>query len=263
MTDLAARVRAGDRDRWVTAMMAGPLAPRLMALYAFDLEVARIPAVVSEPLLGEMRLQFWRDVVEAIHAGRPVPGHEVAGPLAEAVADLPRAPLDALLDARRFDLAGEPHPDRASFDRYIAGAHAGLMALAARALGGGEGTDALAADVGHAAGVARTLRAAPALVARGINPLPVSLGPEGLADPGVRAEVNAIAEDALARLARARSRRRDAPAATAPAFFAAWRAEDVLRRAAQPGFDPAADLAGPSEFRARAALALRAMLGRW
>ena len=41
MTDLAAKVRTGDRDRWVTAMMAGPLAPRLMVIYAFDLELDR------------------------------------------------------------------------------------------------------------------------------------------------------------------------------------------------------------------------------
>jgi phytoene synthase len=253
MTGLAAKVRAGDRDRWVTAMMAGPLAPRLMAIYAFDLELARIPVLVSEPLIGEMRLQFWRDAIAAIYEGGAVPGHEVAAPLAEAIAaaSLPRGPFEALLDARRMDLSGEPHADRAAFDRYIAGAHSGVMALAARAIGGGDATDAIAADLGHASGVAKLLSAAPARIAEGRSPLPLAEG-----------ETHEVAADALLRLDRARARRREAPQSAAPAFFAAWRAGGVLRRAARPAADPAAGFAS-SEFAARAALAFRAVLGRW
>ncbi len=259
MTDLAAKVEAGDRDRWVTARLAGPLAPRLMAIYAFDLEIARIPLVVSEPLLGEMRLQFWRDAIAAIYEGGMVPGHEIAPPLAEviAAADLPRAPFDALIEARRSDLTAEPHADRAAFDRYVAATHAGPMALAARALGGGAATDGIAADLGHAAGVARSLaHAAPDL---GASRLPLG----GARDAGGRrAEAAEIAADALTRLRRARGRRGDAPPATAPAFFAAWRAGPVLRRAADPDYDLGRGLAS-SDFAARAALMVRVTLGRW
>ncbi|MEM6441708.1 MAG: squalene/phytoene synthase family protein, partial [Pseudomonadota bacterium] len=101
-------IREADPDRWSTARLAGPLAPRLTAIYAFNLEVARIPSVVSEPTLGEIRLQWWRDAIQENFDGKPPRRHEIVEPLAAAIRDaaLPQDHFEALLDARSYDLAG-------------------------------------------------------------------------------------------------------------------------------------------------------------
>ncbi|MGR3618044.1 MAG: squalene/phytoene synthase family protein, partial [Roseovarius sp.] len=63
-------VRRGDPDRFLATMAAPPPARRILfPLYAFNLEVARAPWMVSEPMIAEMRLQFWRDVVEEMGQG--------------------------------------------------------------------------------------------------------------------------------------------------------------------------------------------------
>ncbi|WP_284266838.1 squalene/phytoene synthase family protein, partial [Roseicyclus amphidinii] len=116
--DLVAR---GDPDRF-RATMAAPVAARrvLFPLYAFNIEVSRAPWVTDEPLIAEMRLQFWRDVVEELAAGKPPRAHEVALPLADAIpADVAGA-LDPLVTARQWDIYREPFEDRAAFDAYIA-----------------------------------------------------------------------------------------------------------------------------------------------
>jgi phytoene/squalene synthetase len=85
LTACAALVERGDPDRFRAAMAAPPPARNvLFPLYAFNLEVARAPQVASEPLIGEMRLQWWRDALAEIAAGGPVRRHEVTTPLALA-----------------------------------------------------------------------------------------------------------------------------------------------------------------------------------
>ena len=94
---LGALARAADYDRYLSALFA-PVGSReaLFALIAFNHEVARIPEAVSEPMLGRIRLQWWREVVEAVYAGAPARRHEVAVPLADAIraCSLDRAPFD-------------------------------------------------------------------------------------------------------------------------------------------------------------------------
>ena len=52
------QVRQHDRDRYLTALFAPPARrPGLFALYAFNLEVAKVREAVSEPMLGHIRLQ--------------------------------------------------------------------------------------------------------------------------------------------------------------------------------------------------------------
>ena len=95
-------VRRGDPDRFLAAMAAPPAARNvLFPLYAFNVEVSRAPWVTPEPLIAEMRLQWWRDALAEIAAGAPVRRHEVTTPLA-AVLDAEGARLlDALVEARR------------------------------------------------------------------------------------------------------------------------------------------------------------------
>ena len=79
MTACAALVEKADPDRFA-AVMAGPLAARLVLfpIYAFNVEVARAPWVTQEPMIAEMRLQWWRDALEEIAEGRAVRRHRVA-----------------------------------------------------------------------------------------------------------------------------------------------------------------------------------------
>src|SRR5215475_3905886 len=124
---LVALVQRYDPDRYLTVPFAAPdKRDALLALYAFNHELARAREMVSEPPLALIRLQWWREVVEG--AARR---HEVASPLSEAIASgaLDRADLRALVDAREIE--AEPSiPTRAAWRDYLL-AGAGGMAVAA------------------------------------------------------------------------------------------------------------------------------------
>ena len=98
----AGLVERGDPDRFRT-VMAAPIEQRpiLFALYAFNVEVARAPWVTQETMIAEMRLQFWRDVLEEISAGKAPRRHEVATPLAEILTPGDAVLLDQLVAIRR------------------------------------------------------------------------------------------------------------------------------------------------------------------
>jgi len=149
-------VERGDPDRF-RAVMAAPREARaqLFPLYAFNLEVARAPWVTQEPLIAEMRLQWWRDVVENTASGA-ARAHEVAGPLHGLIQDfgLPVLVLDRLITARRWDIHRDPHADAAALDAYLDDTGAGLIWLAARALGAPDGAEAQVRAYGWATAAA-------------------------------------------------------------------------------------------------------------
>lgn len=124
------------------------------ALYAFNNEVARIPALVSEPMPGEIRLQWWR---EAVAGERDAGDHPVAIALLEAIErhDLPQQTFAAYFDARVFDLYHDPVPDRAFLEGYAGETASALLQLTAMAAGVPAGR-ALADACGHG-GVAQTI----------------------------------------------------------------------------------------------------------
>jgi phytoene/squalene synthetase len=237
-------VRRGDPDRFL-AVLATPVHVRaqLFPLYAFNLEVARAPWVTQEPLIAEMRLQWWRDVVENAASGA-ARAHEVARPLHELIRDfgLPVDVLDRLIAARRWDVHADPHAGPEALVGYLEDTGAGLMWLAARALGAPDQAQGAVRAYGWAAAAAGYLRAAPELQARGRQPLPSGID---------------LAAMGLARLAEARKARRSVPSAVAPALLAGWQAEGVLRRA----------LAGQAlilpEATRRGRLLWQAFTGRW
>jgi phytoene/squalene synthetase len=247
-------VAKGDPDRF-RATMAAPLAARgvLFPLYAFNIEVSRAPWVTDEPIIAEMRLQFWRDVVEELAAGKPPRAHEVAAPLAEAIpADLV-GPLDTLVAARRWDIHRDPFEDRAAFDAYIDATAATLVTVAARALGAPPEAEGVLRDAGWAYGLAAFLRAIPALEAAGRVPLV----------EGTSQAVHDLATEGLDRLARARSGRGLVPRIAAPALFAGWRAEGVLHAAREVPERVMEGKLDGSEFAARVGLMRLALTGRW
>src|SRR5207302_7126999 len=100
---LAALVRRHDRDRYQTALFA-PAERReaLFALYAFNYEIARVREIVTQPMLGQIRLQWWREVLDAAYAGTTPRRHPVVLPLSEAIrdCDLARQAFDRLIDTR-------------------------------------------------------------------------------------------------------------------------------------------------------------------
>lgn len=51
-----------DPDRWLTTLFAPDASrPGLFALYAFNAEIARARESVSQPMIGQIRLQWWRE----------------------------------------------------------------------------------------------------------------------------------------------------------------------------------------------------------
>ncbi|MGP3696386.1 squalene/phytoene synthase family protein [Rhodobacter sp. NSM] len=247
--DLVAR---GDPDRHAAAMAAPPAArARLLPLYAFNLEVARAPWVTREPMIAEMRLQFWRDVIEEAASGKSR-AHEVAAPLAEVIraADLPVPLLDAIVEARRHDILGEPFEDEAALADYLDATAGGLYWASALALGADRALEPAVRAVGRAAGLASWFQAVPELEARGHQPLP-----DGRAETVAR-----LARGGLARLSEGRRIR--LPATVRPALLAAWQAGALLRLAADEPGRVAAGTLRLSEFSRRGRLLAAAFTGR-
>ena len=151
-------VRAGDKDRFLASLFA-PQAkrPHLLALYAFNLEIARIRDTVSEPHLGEIRQQWWLDTLDGIYAGE-VPAHPVAQELALAIAagELPRHAVRGLILARQFDLYNDPMPALVNLEGYLGETSSALIQMAALILGGPSAPDAAGLG-GVAYGLARLL----------------------------------------------------------------------------------------------------------
>jgi phytoene synthase len=140
-------LRAGDKDRWLASLFApAERRPHLHALYAFNLEIARVRELAREPMAGEIRLQWWREALAGEWPGEAA-AHPVAAALLETVArhGLAAEPLSDLIEARAFDLYADPMPSLDAFAAYGRRTASGLIELAARVL------DPDRADVGELA----------------------------------------------------------------------------------------------------------------
>ena len=105
----------------------------LLALYAFNVEISRVRDQVSQPLPGEMRLQWWTDMLAgAGHGG--VEGNPVAAELLLAIRNwrLPVERLSRLIEEHQFDLYNDPMPTMAALEGYINDTSSALFSLAAR-----------------------------------------------------------------------------------------------------------------------------------
>lgn len=114
-------VRRGDRDRYLTALFA-PSDRRddLMVLAAFNLEIARAREQVREPMLGLIRLQWWRETLDPIYAGGTVRKHPVAEALADTLEKhkLPRELFEQMISARERDMEPVPNKDIDALEDY-------------------------------------------------------------------------------------------------------------------------------------------------
>ena len=150
---LIEHARHVDYDRYLCALFA-PAEARLdlFALIAFNYELARVRETVSEPMLGRIRLQWWREQVEGLYAGTPR-RHELSEPLRRAIERgcLSRQHFDALIDARERDLDDAPFADLAALEAYAGSTAGPLGALMAEALGARDVATGEAARAAHTA----------------------------------------------------------------------------------------------------------------
>lgn len=238
MQAVADIVAVGDPDRF-DACMAAPVAARavLFPIYAFNVEVSRATWAISEPMIGELRLQWLQDALDDIANGKPVKRHAVIAPLANVLDGEGARILDRLVQARWRDLHSKPFGDVGQFQEYLDATGGGLMWVAARALGGDD--EACFRALGRISGLANFLLAAPRLATRTGWPLP----------EGGSEAVQMLARDALTELRSLRL-----PKAGRAASLASWRAGTILRRAAAKPDRVANGTLPESEFRRRLSL---------
>ncbi|MFT5742385.1 MAG: phytoene synthase [Paracoccaceae bacterium] len=240
----AALVEKGDPDRFLAAMSCLPdQRAVLFPLYAVNLEIARAPWVTREPLIAQMRLQFWRDMVADAVAGKPARAHEVAGPLADLITthNLPASVFSTLITAREWDIAGAPFKREEDVIAHIDHGAGSLVVLAALALGASVDDEERLREAAIAGGIANWLMAVPALTAAGRKPL----AHETLA------ELRNLADYGLGMLDKHKPHNFGRAGA---ALRANWRARDLLRAAHKDPQSVPEGRLGTSEFRRRFSL---------
>jgi phytoene synthase len=251
-----AEVRAGDRDRFLAALFA-PAQHRagLFALYAFNLEIARVREAVRTPMAGEIRLQWWSDLLAGEARGAPE-ASPVAAALTAAIARhaLDTNALCALIEARRFDLYDEPMSTLADFTAYADATAVNIINLTALILLARPSPelDELALHAGRAQAIAGLLAAFPIHSGRGQLYVPLEvLERHGTsrddvihhrATAALRAGLAEMRLLARENLRQARELLADANTQTLPAFLPAALAGPMLTRMERPGYDPFAPL---------------------
>ena len=153
MIDLDAQVRSADIDRWLASRFVADERARgdLIVLYAFEAELMAIPSRVTQPMLAEMRYAWWAEQMDGVFANTPRVGHPVLEALTDVVTRhaLPRAPVDALIEAHIGRVHGQAH----DLDAF----YVGPMRLAVQVLAGA-GHDEALTQAGRVRGLAQTGR---------------------------------------------------------------------------------------------------------
>lgn len=231
LAHLTALVRAHDRPRYYATLFAPAAARRdLLALYGFAAEIARVPDLVSEPALGEIRMKWWQEALA--DAGRGEGSAPAVRALRAAMARhvLPIEPLDALAEASVADLYSDPPATIADLEGRLGETQSALFQMAAIVLGakGPETADA-AGHAGLAYGIARRLLRFASDRARGRIILPADFlaaagtSAKGVfaapAEPGVHHAVSALAKHARTHLEAARKAVAALPPSLLPAFL--------------------------------------------
>ncbi|MDO1585114.1 phytoene/squalene synthase family protein [Rhizobium oryzicola] len=241
-------LRETDRERYLACLLS-PADKRgaLAALYCFNAEIARVRDVVHQPLAGEIRLQWWRDVLEGTGEGDSS-ANPVAAALIETVQtyQLPRKTLLDMIEARLFDLYDDPMPDRNAFEGYAGETASALIQLAGLILDAPAAMKAseIAGHAGVAQAIAGALLLLPLHMRRGQIYIPLDiLRATGLdresflsgEDKGKIANaINAFAGLGLDHLASAR-KVGSLPAPLVPAFLPSASVRATLQQASRPG----------------------------
>jgi phytoene synthase len=252
--------RTLDRVRYLSALFAPAAArPALFALAAFGGETARIRDIVREPMLGEIRLQWWHDALSA-GPDAPASGNPVLDGVRTAAFrwHLPLAALVRMVEARRLDLYDDPFATLAELEGYAGETDGALTQLTAIVLA--EGSDPATGTIAGHAGVAetlvRTITEMPALAARGRCALPLEMlqrhGAEeadvlaGRMTPALAAVLADLAAIAGGHLDAVRAGIGAVPPAVLPAFLPLAPLRHRLQALTRPGRDPFRTPLGPS-----------------
>lgn len=243
-------VREADPDRyWASLFAPADKRPHLFALYAFSFEIARVRESVREALMGEIRLQWWRDALQGEARG-DVRANPVAAALDDTIVKfrLPRQSLVDVIEARIFDLYEDPMPSLNDLEGYCGETSSSLIQLSSIVLAGDAGTADAAGHAGVAYAVTGLLRAFPWHARQGQVYLPADIlarhgvvredivsgrGGPGLA--GVLADMRGVARR---HLEQARTLRSTIPREAMPAFQPLALVEPYLKQMERRDYDP-------------------------
>jgi phytoene synthase len=256
-----ALVRDHDFSRYASTLFVPlPLRRALLAIYAFNVEILRVREQVSQPLPGEVRLQWWTDMLAGSgHGG--VEGNPVAAELLLAIRNgrLPVERLSRLIDEHQFDLYNDPMPTMAALEGYIDDTSSALFSLAARVAGGqSDDIEHLARHAGLAQGLAQVIAALPLDASRRQLFVPLQLLEQhgltmaevfaGRETPKLRAALDQLIAEAMEHLKTALALLASAPPEVRPVFLPLSLVARDLKRVSRADNDPfAPDVA--SRFR--------------
>lgn len=242
-------VRTADQDRYWSALFAPePAQQSLLAIYAFAIELARIADRVSEPQLGAIRLQWWRDAIaQAMETGQA--DHPVVAALVEAARShsLPFGEMEAMIEAHKFDLSDEPMHDDAALNTYIDATSGAQLRLAAAVLGTppvegllkpaarAMGLTALMRSLPHDASHGRIFLPTDLLAVHGLHPNAILSGTD---NPDLRAALRDLRERAGQACDEARAHFARLPRAARPAFLPLVLQPAYLGALASPEVNP-------------------------
>jgi phytoene synthase len=244
-------VRSHDFPRYAATLFVPPLQRRgLLALYAFNVEISRVRESVSQPLPGEIRLQWWSDMLAGKAQGG-VEGNPVAAELLAAIQhwELPVEPLVRLIDEHQFDLYNDPMPTMAALEGYANDTSSALLALAAQMLGPpSDAIDHLARHAGLAAAFAQVIASLPRDASRRQLFVPLQLlaghGSSmeevfaGRPTPAIRAAVRELIGEAEQHLETAMRLLAELPPQVRPAFLPLAPVRRELKRMSRAEADP-------------------------
>ena len=244
-------VRTHDFPRYASTLFV-PLAQRraLLALYAFNVEISRVREQVSQPLPGEIRLQWWTDMLAgAGHGG--VEGNPVAAELLRAIGSfrLPVERLSRLIDEHQFDLYNDPMPTMAALEGYINDTSCALFSLGAAIAGRqSDEIEHLARHAGLAQGIVQVIAALPLDASRRQLFVPLQfLQQHGSSmeevfsskqTPGARAAIDQLIGEARTHLETAFRLLENAPPEVRPVFLPLALVARDLRRMSRADSDP-------------------------
>jgi phytoene synthase len=244
-------VRTYDFPRYASTLFAPAEERRaLLALYAFNTEISRVRDSVTQPLAGEVRMQWWTDVLAGRgHGG--VEGNPVAAELLLVIRNfgLPVEPLSRLIEEHQFDLYNDPMPTMAALEGYVTDAFSALFALAAHiAVPPSAETEHLARHAGLAQWFAHVIASLPRDASRRQLFVPLQLleaqrsGMEevfaGKETPKVRAALDQLIGEARTHLRTAFSLLADVSEKTRPVFLPLVLVQHDLERMSRADADP-------------------------
>jgi 15-cis-phytoene synthase len=244
-------VRTHDFARYAATLFVPAIERRaLLAIYAFNVEVSRVHEQVSQPLPGEMRLQWWTDLLAGQgHGG--VEGNPVAAELLQAIKSfrLPVERLSRLIAEHQFDLYNDPMPSMAALEGYLDDTSSALFALAAGvAARASEEIDHLARHAGLAMGIAQVIASLPRDASRRQLFVPLQLLQQhgsGLEEvfsrkqtPATRAAINQLIGEAASHLRTALSLLETVPPEVRPVFLPLALVQRDLERMSRADNDP-------------------------